>query len=209
MITAVLMIGGIGFCAAIILGISSVTFAVNMDPKEKEVMDQLPGANCGACGFAGCAAFAHELVSNPDAKMACPAATEDAVKAISDILERPLDGGGSLVAFVRCKGSMEDTQARYNYVGPKDCKAAQIIAGGSKGCIYGCLGLGSCVDACSFDAIHMGIDGLPHVDKVNCVGCGECVDVCPRDIIELVPKDSSCAIGCISKDKTKDMKAFC
>jgi electron transport complex protein RnfB len=203
------MVGGIGFVAALILGISAVTFAVQMDPREKAVLDQLPGANCGACGYAGCAAFAHELTANSDTEMACPAVNEDALNKISEVLGRDLGGAASFIAFIGCKGSPEQTITRYNYVGPRDCRAAQIIAGGSKACQYGCLGLGSCVDVCPFGAIHMGEDGLPHVLEDKCIGCGKCVDVCPRVIIKLIPKSGNYAVSCISKDISKDMKQYC
>jgi electron transport complex protein RnfB len=203
------MVGGIGFVAALILGISAVSFAVQMDPREKAVLDQLPGANCGACGYAGCAAFAHELTANSDGEMACPAVNEDALKKISEVLGRDLGGGDSFIAFIGCKGSPEQTIARYNYVGPRDCRAAQIIAGGSKACQYGCLGLGTCVEVCPFGAIHMGEDGLPKVLENKCTGCGKCVDACPRAIIKLFPKSGDYAVSCISKDISKDMKQYC
>lgn len=209
MINAVLLVGGIGFVGALILGISAVTFAVKMDPREKAVLDQLPGANCGACGFAGCAAFAHELTQNEDAEMACPAVTEEALQSICDVLCREMGGGTPMIAFVGCKGTPEKSVTRFSYMGPRDCRAAQIIAGGAKACQYGCLGLGSCVDVCPFDAIHMGEDSLPHVDDLKCTGCGKCVDTCPREIIKLVPADANYGVSCISKDSAKDMKAYC
>ncbi len=203
------MIGGIGFVAALILGISAVTFAVQMDPREKAVLDQLPGANCGACGYAGCAAFAHELTVHPETEMACPAVNENALRAMSDILGRELGGSAGFIAVVGCKGSPDQTVTRYNYVGPRDCRAAQIVAGGSKGCQYGCLGLGTCVDVCPFGAIYMGEDGLPHVLEDTCTGCGKCVDACPRSIMQLIPKTGNYFVGCISRDISKDMKQFC
>lgn len=209
MMCAMLMVGSIGLVAALILGIASVTFAVKIDPREKAVQDQLPGANCGACGFAGCAAFAHELVSNPEVEMACPAVNKDALEVISDILGRSLGAGDAMIAFVQCKGSPADTITRYNYVGPEDCRAAQIIAGGPKACQYGCLGLGSCVEACPFDAMHMGEDGLPHVNEDKCTGCGKCVDACPREIIALISRSANFGVRCISQDSPKEMKQYC
>lgn len=209
MITATLVIGGIGAVCALILGISLVTFAVKMDPREKEVMDRLPGANCGACGYAGCAAFAHELTSNLDAPMACPAVNEAALLSIGEVLGRELGGTAQVVACVRCKGGVAETTKRYEYVGPGDCRAAQLIAGGSKGCRFGCLGMGSCVTVCPFDAIHMGEDGLPHVIEDKCTGCGKCVEACPRMIISLIPKTGNYRVGCISQDPAKEMKKSC
>lgn len=209
MLTATLVVGGIGAVCALILGISLITFAVKMDAREKEVMDRLPGANCGACGYAGCAAFAHELTTNPDAEMACPAVNSGALKAISEILGKELGEVSPLIACVRCRGGIRETAARYEYVGPKDCRTAQIIAGGPKGCEYGCLGLGTCVTVCPFDAIHMGEDGLPHVIDDKCTGCRKCVDACPRGIISLIPRSGNFSVGCISKDTPKDTKKNC
>lgn len=207
--SSILLIGGIGCVAALILGISSVTFAVKMDPREKAVLDQLPGANCGACGMAGCAAFAHELTVNDQAEMTCPAVNEEALAVISEVLGRSLGGGTSVVACVCCKGSPAETVDRYNYIGPKDCRSAQIIAGGAKGCGFGCLGLGTCVDVCPFSAMYMGEDGLPHVIIERCTGCGKCVEVCPRGIIKLIDKTGNYSVGCISKDTAKVMKQLC
>jgi len=209
MLDAILVVGGIGFVAALILGIAAITFAVDIDPKEAEVFELLPGANCGACGYAGCSAFAHELVSNPDTPMACTAVDEEAVQGISAIIGRELAAGGGMVASVRCKGSYDKASTRYTYVGPKDCRTAQIIAGGPKACQYGCLGLGTCEAVCPFDAIHMGDDGLPHVVLGRCTGCGICVDACPRDIIRLVPKDTLCDVRCVSSDSPRNMKGVC
>ncbi|HNU74292.1 MAG: NADP-reducing hydrogenase subunit HndC [Deltaproteobacteria bacterium ADurb.BinA179] len=209
MISSILLLGGIGFLAALILGVSAVTFAVKMDPREQAVLEHLPGANCGACGYAGCAAFAHEITTNAEAEMACPAVNEEALQAISEVLGRTLGGSAPLIACVRCKGVPEQTVNRYEYVGPKDCRAAQLVAGGSKGCRYGCLGLGTCEAVCPFAAIMMGEDGLPHVIESLCTGCGKCIDACPRSIIQLIPRSGNYYVGCISKDIAKDMKPLC
>ena len=209
MISSILLLGGIGFLAALILGVSAVTFAVKMDPREQAVLEHLPGANCGACGYAGCAAFAHEITTNAEAEMACPAVNEEALQAISEVLGRTLGGSAPLIACVRCKGVPEQTVNRYEYVGPKDCRAAQLVAGGSKGCRYGCLGLGTCEAVCPFAAIMMGEDGFPHVIESLCTGCGKCIDACPRSIIQLIPRSGNYYVGCISKDIAKDMKPLC
>jgi Na+-translocating ferredoxin:NAD+ oxidoreductase RNF subunit RnfB len=209
MLIATIVVGGIGAVCALILGISLVTFAVKMDAREKEVVEMLPGANCGACGYAGCAALAHELTVNPDVPMACPAVKEETIRQIAALLGREMGGVEPSIACVRCKGGPQEAPSRYEYVGPRDCRSAQLIAGGPKGCQYGCLGMGSCVTVCPFDAINMGEDGLPHVIPAKCTGCGKCVEACPRGIISLVPTSGNFCVSCISEDAPKDMKKIC
>jgi Na+-translocating ferredoxin:NAD+ oxidoreductase subunit B len=209
MLIATLVVGGIGAVCALILGISLITFAVKMDAREKEVMEKLPGANCGGCGFAGCAALAHELTVNPEAPMACPAVKEDTLREIAAILGRDMGGVAPVIACVRCRGGLQEAPSRYAYVGPRDCRSAQPIPGGPKGCRYGCLGMGSCVTVCPFDAMAMGEDGLPHVIPEKCTGCGKCVEACPRGIIALVPTSGNYCVSCISEDAPKDMKKIC
>ena len=80
--------------------------------------------------------------------------------------------------------------------------------GGPKSCNYGCLGEGSCVKACPFDAIHIE-NGIAVVDKDACKACGKCIAVCPKHLIELVPYDQKHLVQCSSKDKGKDVMAAC
>ena len=52
-----------------------------------------------------------------------------------------------------------------------------------------CIGCGTCVERCQFDAIT--VDGVAHVDAFRCVGCGVCVITCPVDALSMVrrPED--------------------
>ena len=81
-------------------------------------------------------------------------------------------------------------------------------AGGPKGCNYGCLGEGTCVTACPFDAIHI-VNGVAVVDKEACKACGKCVAACPKHLIEIVPYDQKHLVQCSSKDKGKDVMSVC
>jgi ferredoxin len=113
------------------------------------------------------------------------------------------------VAFVKCKGTCDKVKVQYNYYGVKDCQQAAVVPGkGEKQCQYGCMGYGSCVKACEFDAIHV-IDGVAIVDKEKCVACRKCIPVCPNELIELVPYEAKHLVQCNSKDKGKDVKAIC
>lgn len=208
-LTAMLIMGGVGVFAALILGVAAVSFAVKPDPREKRILESLPGANCGACGLAGCAEMARTLATDPGATLNCPALDADARAAISEILGQDLHGGPDLCAFVRCRGGAEDVLTNYQYVGPAECTAAHIIAGGAKACRYGCLGYGTCAAACPFDALHMGRDGLPRVDIQACTGCGKCMEACPRGILTLLPRNGIFAVGCHSLDPGAEIKRHC
>ena len=112
-------------------------------------------------------------------------------------------------SYVKCSGTCERTKSQYHYVGETDCREAAVVPGrGEKACSYGCLGLGSCVKECPFDAIHIK-DGIAEVDREKCVACGRCVAVCPNHVIELIPDASSYAVQCNSEDKGKDVMAVC
>lgn len=209
MIAAVLVTGLIGLALAVILAIAARFLASEMDPREMAVLQALPGVNCGGCGFAGCAAYASELAHGEPNKFACPVASKDAISNISEILGRSLGATADLVAYVRCAGSLDKAGMRSEYVGIHDCKAAQIVAGGSKACAFGCLGLGGCVAACQFGALKMGADGLPKVELKKCVGCGACARACPRAIIELLPRGYQVTVACVSKAKPKNVRSVC
>jgi heterodisulfide reductase subunit A-like polyferredoxin len=113
------------------------------------------------------------------------------------------------VAFVKCSGSCDKTQVKYDYFGIRDCKKAAVVPGkGSKKCSYGCMGFGSCVKVCAFDAIHI-VDGIAVVDKSKCSGCSKCTAECPNKLIELVPIKARHLVSCSSFDKGKDVKAAC
>jgi electron transport complex protein RnfB len=204
---AVLITAGIGMLLAIVLVVAGRFFAVEVDPTVKAVLENLPGANCGGCGSAG---YAAEICASDTTEFKCPVCSPEAVQAIGAILGRELGAaGGSKVAFVRCGGSCDKAQQKFEYQGVQDCKAAQLVAGGAKTCGFGCLGLGSCVTACKFGAITIGANGLPLVKLENCVACGACVEACPRGIIELVDKEAKIMVNCVSKDKPKPTKDSC
>lgn len=210
MMAAILVTAVTGLVLALILVVAARYFAVEVDPTVKAVQEALPGANCGGCGSAGCAGYAAALCASDSNEFKCPVCSPEAVKAIGAILGRELGAsGGSKVAFVRCGGSCDKAQQKFEYQGIQDCKAAQLVAGGSKLCAYGCLGLGSCVTACKFGALVIGENGLPVVKLENCVACGACVEACPRGIIELVDKEAKIVVACVSKDKPKVTKDSC
>lgn len=203
-----LSIGGLGLLFGVGLGVAAKKFAVPVDEKVEAIKENLPGANCGGCGFAGCDALAKSVASGESKVNACPVCNADQVAAIAAIMGVEAAAGEKKVAVVRCKGNNANAKIKYEYTGLKSCLDANLVGGGPKMCQYGCLGFGTCKVACSFGAIEM-VDGLPVIDKEKCVACGACETACPRAIIHILPESASYHVNCVSKDKGKDVKAAC
>jgi formate dehydrogenase beta subunit len=185
MITGMLAIGGIGLAASILLGIASKVFYVEIDPIVQAVAEALPGANCGACGFAGCSSCAKAIAKGAASPDACLAGGAEAATAVAQILGVTIEVKEPDVARVGCWYPPEEADVRFAYDGVRDCRAAMLLYSGSKHCPIGCMALGTCVALCPFDAITMGERGLPEINKNLCTGCGTCTAACPKSIIRL------------------------
>ena len=201
-------IGGLGLLFGGGLGIAAIKFAVPVDERVTAILENLPGANCGGCGKAGCEAMAKAMVSGECQASSCPVCNAGQVAAIAKILGVEADVKEKQVAYVRCKGSRDNAKLKFEYDGIMTCQDAQLVGGGPKMCTYGCLGYGSCEKACQFGAITME-NGLPVIDREICAGCGACASQCPRHIIEILPKSSNYHVNCISQDKGKAVKEAC
>lgn len=208
-VLAALIIGITGLFIGLILGVAGKKFAVEVDERVILVRDELPGNNCGGCGYAGCDGLAEAIVKGEAPVNGCPVGGPAVAEAIGNIMGTSAGAGGKKVAFVKCSGTCDKTTVKYNYYGIHDCKKIALLPGeGDKGCTYGCLGYGSCVKACAFDAIHV-INGVAVVDKEKCVSCGKCIEECPKHLIEFVPYEAKHIVQCSSHDKGKDVKAVC
>ncbi|MDF2587760.1 MAG: ferredoxin [Anaerocolumna sp.] len=206
---ATALIGVVGAVIGVFLGVAAKKFEVEIDEKEQQVRELLPGNNCGACGFAGCDSLAQAIAGEKAAANACPVANSEIHKKIAALMGTNAEEKEKQVAFVKCAGSCDKTKVKYNYYGLQDCKAAALTPGkGPKQCSYGCLGYGSCVKACQFDALHI-VNGIAYVDKEKCTSCGLCIPECPNALIEFVPYNTGHFVRCSSKDKGKDVKAGC
>lgn len=205
---AALIVGGVGLIIGIILSVSGKFLAVPVDEKEVAIREVLPGNNCGGCGFAGCDGLAAAIAKGESAPNACPVGGAEVAAKISEIVGVEAELVKN-VAYVKCAGDCEHAKEKYHYVGNTNCAdAANIPGGGSKACSYGCLGLGSCVKACEFDAIHV-INGKAVVDKEKCVACGKCIAACPKNLIELIPYEAQYVVKCSSKDRGLEVKKAC
>lgn len=207
MIYAVLVLGGIGIIFGIILGIVNKKFMVEEDPCRKAILEVLPGANCGACGYPGCSGCSEAIFEGKAPVDACPVGGAYVAESISKIMGVAVVVR-SQVARCRCNGSENNAKLLYNYEGAESCILAKTIFDGTKLCDFGCFGLGSCAKACPFDAIEM-INGLPVVDPEKCTACGICVATCPQILMELVPRNQEVFVGCNNLIKGKKVLEGC
>ena len=200
-ITATVIVGVVGLIVGLFLGIAAISFKVDVNEREEAILEALPGNNCGGCGYAGCSGLAAAIVKGEAPVNACPVGGEAVGNTIAAIMGVETEAANKKVAFVHCKGDCNKAKTDYQYYGVEDCTMVAFVPGGGpKSCNYGCLGYGSCVKACPFDAIHI-VDGIAVVDKEACKACGKCVAACPKNLISLVPYDAKHIVACSSKDK--------
>lgn len=203
------LVAGVGVIVGIFLGISGKLLAVPTDERQAAVRACLPGNNCGGCGYSGCDALAAAIANGTAQVNACPVGGDAVAKQIAGTLGVAAQESVRMVAFVKCSGSCDKTKFIYEYFGDSDCHRVALAPGrGSKACAYGCTGLGSCVRACDFDAIHL-VNGRAEVIPDRCRACGQCVRVCPNHLIELIPADAACAVRCFSQEKGKKVRDMC
>ncbi len=206
---AALVVGIIGLVIGIVLGVASEKFKVEVDENEEKIRSLLPGNNCGACGFAGCDGLAAAIAKKQAPVNQCPVGGAEVAKLIGEVMGEKAQETIHMTAYVKCNGTCDKVKTQYQYFGIQDCQSASVVPGsGDKKCSYGCMGYGSCVKVCPFDAIHI-IDGVAVVDKDQCKACQKCIDVCPNHLIEMVPYHSLHRVQCNSHDKGAKVTKAC
>ena len=205
---AILVLGVLGGLFGLALAYAAKVFYVKVDEREEQINEVLPGANCGGCGFAGCGGCAAAIVAGRAPVGSCVPGGNATAAKVADIMGVAAEVREKEVAFVRC--SSKGLGGKYEYAGVQDCLAATLAGSnaGPKLCAQGCLGFGSCVAACRFDAIHV-VDGVAKVDPEVCTGCGMCKDTCPKHIITMVPYGAAVTVPCSNTEKGPAVRKEC
>lgn len=199
----------IGLLFGVGLALASKTFHVDQDPRIEEVNEALPGINCGACGYRGCADYAEAVVRDGVPVDLCVPGAADTAECVAAIMGVTVEKKARTISHLHCQGSSDKCRQRFEYDGPCDCRAAVVAQNSPKACLFGCIGFGTCAEECPFDAITMGEDMLPVVSADKCTACGICVKVCPRNLYEILPASTEVYLGCSSQGKGKAVKDVC
>ena len=206
---AFIIVSILGLLLGLGLAIAEKKLAVKQDEKLIELIDSMPGANCGGCGFAGCSAYAEAVYNRTAEPGLCSPGGAALSQKMGEILGVEVEVKERMVAYVHCSGSLTKTKTEYEYKGISDCNAAALLEGGPMGCKEGCLHLGSCIAVCPSEAISKGEDGVITVDKEKCIGCGKCTTVCPNGVIKLVPYSASYIVACNNHAPGGKVKKIC
>lgn len=192
------ILGGVGLTFGTLIAVANKKMKVWEDPRIDEVEGLLPGANCGACGYAGCRTFAEAVISGKTPPAACTVMSEGDREDVAGYLGVSAGEASPVVARLLCAGGSDVAVERAEYYGVESCAAAVAVGGGGKGCTWGCVGLSDCAVSCDFDAITMNRFGLPVVDPALCTACGDCVEACPLSLFQLMPLDDHLIVQCKS-----------
>ena len=209
LLLAAIVLFGLTLVFATLLGVAKEKLKVIEDPKIAEITEVLPAANCGGCGFAGCADFAKAVVEGRAEPDGCPVGGAKTAEEVAAILGVEVVKTAPYRPVIHCIAKTEDKLGIVPYDGVQTCIEAAIV-GVTQGCTYGCLGYGDCVEVCNFDALHM-VEGKPTVDYDKCTGCGACVKACPRNIIEMIPfkQERMLIVACANKEPARNVKQVC
>ena len=209
LLIALLLMSGLGVLLSLGLALADRRLYVEFDPRIDTLAGMLPGTNCGVCGRPGCRAFAETILAGLSAPSACTVSGPADLKALSKVLGGEVGTTSRRVARLACAGGSNVARNRAVYRNVTSCRGAALIAGGGKGCVWGCLGLGDCEAICGLGAIRMNEHNLPVVDEARCTACNDCVEACPKDLFSIHPTSHHLWVACKSLDEGDAALAEC
>ncbi len=204
----VAVVAGLGLALGLLLEIAGKAFAVEKDSKTESLTELLPGDNCGGCGYKGCAEYAKAIAHDGAPTNKCPVGGDAVAEKVAAVMGVEFKTPLRMRAQVLCSGTRALSNRKYNYIGLSDCLSVAKLGNGPKECQYGCIGLGTCVKKCPFDAIKIE-NGVAVVEYEKCRACGVCVGSCPQKIIKLIPFDTDVWVGCASKNRSTTVRSHC
>lgn len=208
-LTAVLVFALLAVLLSSALVVADRRFAVAEDPRLYDLIEALPGINCGSCGQPSCRAFAEALLAAEAVPAACSVSSAAAKRRIAAFLGVDVGSAERRVARLACAGDDRSAPRLAEYAGERSCSAAAAVAAGGKACVWGCLGFGDCERSCDFDAIGMDARNLPVVDEDLCTACGDCVRACPKDLFHLVPASQPLWVACSNPQAGNELVETC
>jgi electron transport complex protein RnfB len=209
MVIAVTTLAALSFLFASLLVLAHRKLRVDEDPRIDAAFELLPQTNCGACGFPGCLGLAEAMVGGSALPGKCTVISEDQRELIATFLGIDVGAEEKVVARLACAGGTNVARNRARYEGLRSCRASALVAGGGKGCLWGCLGLGDCEAVCDVGAIFMNEHDLPVVLEDKCTACGDCVDACPKDLFSLHPISHRLWVACKNLEKGEAVLKDC
>lgn len=204
----VLVVSVIGLLAGLLLSLVSYFIETDNNEMVTDIVDILPGANCAACGYAGCEDYAKAIVESSAETNLCVPGGNNVAEQISDLMGTEFDELDDNVAYVKCNGKIDNSREKLIYRGVNSCKGASMMFGGKDNCIYACEGFGDCISACAYDAITIN-DGIAVIDINRCTGCGQCVVKCPKELIQLTLRDDKALMLCSNTEKGNVTRKIC
>ncbi len=206
-----IILGITGLAIGIFLAFASKKFEVVIDPKIEEVTKNLPGANCGACGFPGCAGYGDAIVTQGVDITLCSPGGSTTAKKVGDIMGLTAEvSDEKKVAKLLCQGKHGNTTEKYEFTGSLGtCASVANYAGGNKSCMHACVGFGDCIKVCPVDAIKSTGDGLVTIDEDICISCGKCVGQCPKKVLKMLPQNKKITVRCSSQEKGPTARRGC
>ncbi len=204
----VILVAGVGIFFGVLLTVAAKFMSVPVDERVTNARALLPGANCGACGFAGCDEYAEKLVHEDAKKNLCTPGGSNVAKQLSELLGGGFEEVVAMSAVVKCAGRFGSTEYIMDYQGPQTCEGNNYFFQGRGSCSHACLGFGDCVLVCQYGALSI-VDGVAVVDKDLCTGCGMCAAKCPNHLIAILPSASEVFVGCSSTDTGAFVRKIC